>query len=63
MLLLDWLAREAVPTVDLTDDLLQQARRSGTNNVVGNHYRPLGNKVVAQAIAARLPALTAGKCA
>jgi hypothetical protein len=60
--LLDWLAREAVPTIDVTDDLLHQARRSGTNNVVGNHYRPLGNKVVAQTITAGLSALTAGTC-
>ena len=60
--LLDWLAREGIPTIDVTDSLAQQAGRSGTDKVIVNHYRPLGNKIVGLTLSYRLPALTRATC-
>jgi hypothetical protein len=60
--LLDWLRRAGIPTVDVTDALVDEARRAGVDAVVEFHYRPLGNEVVAKALADRLPTLVAGTC-
>jgi len=60
--LLDWLAWEGIATVDVTENLAQQAGRSGTSKVVENHYRPLGNKTVGLTLSYRLPALTRATC-
>lgn len=60
--LLDRLAAGEVPTLDLTDELGQQARRSSIGNLLVHHYRPLGNRVVARTVASRLPRLAAATC-
>lgn len=60
--LLEWLAREGVATIDLTDELAEQTRRTSLSRVVGNHYTPLGNRVVASTLARRLPELVGGTC-
>ena len=60
--LVEWLAREGVPTIDVTDALTEEARRSGVPAVVRYHYRPLGNEVVARTLAERLPGLIGQTC-
>ena len=62
--LADWLNQQGIPTLDLTDDLVDEARRSGLGAVMGDrtHYRPLGNRVVADALARRLPPLVTDTC-
>jgi hypothetical protein len=60
--LLEWLAREGVPTVDVTDPPAEEARRSGVPAVVRRHYRPLGNEVVVRTLAERLRALIGQMC-
>jgi hypothetical protein len=60
--LLDALKERRVTTIDLTDALGEQARRSSLGNLVVNHYRPLGNTVVARTLARELPRLTAATC-
>jgi len=60
--LLDTLAGHGIPTIDLTDAFVEENRHSRPNDLVGNHYRPLGNAVVAGTLAERLPRLTAETC-
>jgi hypothetical protein len=60
--LLAWLEREGIPTVDVTNALVDEARRSGLAKVVEHHYRPLGNEVVARTLANQLPPLVEGTC-
>ena len=60
--LLDWLAREGVKYIDVTDDLAQQAARNGIRSVISNHYRPLGNELVARNLERALPKLIAPTC-
>jgi len=61
-LLLDWLAQENIPTIDVTPDLVAEATRSGLAAVIEHHYTPLGNRVVAQSLARQLPAHIGGGC-
>jgi hypothetical protein len=60
--LLEWLSREGIPTIDLTDDLAAQTARSSVSRLVGNHYTPMGNRLVASTLARRLPQLVGGTC-
>jgi len=62
--LLDWLAREDVPTIDVTDDLARQALRTGDAELFAQqqHYSEEGNAVVAATLARRVPALVGGAC-
>ena len=60
--LLEALERRDVATVDLTDALGEQARRSSLGNLVVAHYRPLGNTVVARTLDRELPRLTRATC-
>jgi hypothetical protein len=60
--LLQWLARENVPTIDVTPDLVAEAGRSELSAIVEHHYTPLGNRVVAQALARQLPDQISGTC-
>lgn len=60
--LINTLRQRDVPTLDLTDPLVEEARRSGVDAVVKDHYRPLGNTTVAQALGAQLPDLTRQTC-
>ena len=60
--LLDALRQRDVPTIDLGDALGEQSRTSAPQDLAARHYTPLGNSVVAHALADRLPALTARTC-
>jgi hypothetical protein len=60
--LLDALEERGVPTLDLTDALGEQARRSSLGNLTVEHYRPLGNAVVARAVARELPRVAGDTC-
>lgn len=60
--ILDWLDREAVAYVDVTDDLAQEARRSNLRSVIANHYRPLGNEIVSRKLARELRARPPSSC-
>lgn len=56
------LRAEGLAVVDLGDRLVEQARGTALGSLVGNHYRPLGNQVVARKLASDLPKLTAATC-
>jgi len=62
--LLDWLAAEQIPTVDVTDDLAREANRVGADTLFARngHYSRRGNQAVSVALAQRLPRLTAPTC-
>lgn len=60
--LLDWLEREGIPTVDVTDNLAQQVGRNNLGSIVRGHYRPLGDKIVGLTLAYRLPGLVQPTC-
>lgn len=62
--LAEWLDRQGIPTLDPTDELVAEARRSGVAAVMGDrtHYRPLGNSIVADVLARRLPPLVTASC-
>jgi hypothetical protein len=60
--LLDALRQRGVATIDLTEALGQQARRSSIGNLVVEHYRPLANRVIGRTLASQLPRLTAETC-
>ena len=60
--LLEALKQRGIATIDLTEALGEQARRSSIGNLVVDHYRPLGNTVVARTLARELPRLTAPTC-
>jgi hypothetical protein len=60
--LLDALRQRGIATIDLTEALGQQARRSSIGNLVVDHYRPLANRVIGRTLASRLPRLTAETC-
>lgn len=60
--LVQLLRARGVATIDLTDALGEQARRSSLGNLVVEHYRPLGNTVVARTLDRELPRLTAATC-
>ena len=60
--LLRALEQHRIPTLDLTDELGEQARRSSLGNLTVEHYRPLGNTIVARTIARELPKVAAETC-
>ena len=60
--LIQRLDRESVTTVDLTDRLYYEARRSGVERLVDKHYRAPGNAMVADGLARRLQKITANTC-
>jgi len=60
--LVQWLDRAGIATIDVTDALVEEARRSGPEAVVEAHYTPLGNRVVAAELAHRLPDLVDSRC-
>lgn len=60
--LTDWLTHEGIMTVDVTDDLLEEARRVGAEHIVDAHDSPLGNEIIARTLAQRLPELVRGTC-
>lgn len=62
--LLDWLAREEIPTIDVTDRLAREALRTEAAELFApqQHYSEQGNAVVASTLARRLPDLVSGTC-
>ena len=60
--LLEWLAREGVATIDVTDALVDEARRSGVSAVAIHHYTARGNDIVARTLARRLPEVVGAPC-
>jgi hypothetical protein len=60
--LLDALRQRGVPTIDLGDALAEQLRSSNPRELARNHLTPLGNSVVARALAAEIPRLTVPTC-
>jgi hypothetical protein len=56
------LRKENLAVEDLGDRLVEQAKSAALGSIVGNHYRPLGNQVVAKKLATDLPKLTAATC-
>jgi hypothetical protein len=62
--LVDWLAVEGIPTVDLADPLLRVADDDDMNELFigGGHYEGPGNEAVAAALARRLPEVIAPTC-
>ena len=60
--LLQRLNRADVSTIDLTERLYQESRRTGVERLIDKHYRALGNAVVAGGLARRLQKVTASTC-
>jgi hypothetical protein len=62
--LLDWLAAEQVPVIDVTADLAREANQVGVDTLFARngHYGRRGNQVVGAALAQQLPRLTATTC-
>jgi hypothetical protein len=62
--LLDWMAVEQVPAIDVTNDLAREANRVGVDTLFARngHYSRRGNQVVGMALAQQLPRLTAATC-
>jgi hypothetical protein len=60
--LLQRLNRADVSTIDLTERLYQESRRSGVERLIDKHYRARGNAVVADGLSRRLPKITANTC-
>ena len=62
--LLDWLAAEEIPVLDVTDDLAREANRVGTDTLFARngHYSRRGNQTIGTALAQRLPRLTSATC-
>jgi hypothetical protein len=60
--LLDALRERGVPTLDVTEALAEQARRTDMDRLVVGHYRPLANATVARTLARPLSTLTAATC-
>jgi hypothetical protein len=51
-----------VPTIDVTDILLRQARSRGVDSLIDKHYTARGNRAVGEALAQQLPPLMASTC-
>lgn len=63
--LLEALAQQGVPTIDLTDALVQEAGTVGVDGIFvtsGYHYSPRGNAIVAHTLAKQLPQLASQMC-
>jgi hypothetical protein len=62
--LLDWLATEQIPTIDVTADLAREANESGVDTLFAKngHYSRRGNQTIGAALAQRLPRMTQATC-
>jgi len=62
--LLDWLAREDIPTIDVTERLAEETGPTNLNAFFtrGAHYNADGNRLVAAVLADRLPRLVDATC-
>ena len=63
--LIEWLERESIPTIDLTNVLEREVQRGGVDAVYASdgHYRRSGNQIVATTLTRQLPELIGGTCA
>jgi hypothetical protein len=60
--LIEKLNSAGIPTIDLTDILLRQARSRGVDSLIDKHYTARGNRAVGEALAQQLPGLMAPAC-
>lgn len=62
--LLDWLAAEKIPVIDVTNAVAREANDRGVGTLFARngHYSQRGNRVVATALKQRLSRLTAATC-
>jgi hypothetical protein len=60
--LLQRLNRADVSTIDVTERLYREQRKTGVERLIDKHYRALGNAAVADGIVQRLQKVTAGTC-
>jgi hypothetical protein len=60
--LLQRLNRADVSTIDVTERLFREQRKTGVERLIDKHYRALGNAAVADGIAQRLQKVTANTC-
>jgi hypothetical protein len=60
--LLQRLNRADVSTIDVTERLFQESKRTGVEKLIDKHYRAAGNEVVADALARRLQKITPSTC-
>jgi hypothetical protein len=60
--LLQRLKRADVSTIDVTERLVQEQRRTGVEKLIDKHYRAAGNAAVADGLARRLQKVTASTC-
>lgn len=60
--LVERLQQSDVATIDLTDALGREARRRSVESMIDKHYTGAGNRIVAAALAEKLPQLTRSTC-
>ncbi len=60
--LLQRLNRANVSTIDLTERLFQESKRTGVERLIDKHYRAAGNAVAADGLARRLQKITRSTC-
>ena len=60
--LVERLTEEDVAVIDTLKALANEKRQSGVDSIIEHHYRPLGNRVIAEELARKLPNLTAATC-
>ncbi len=60
--LLQRLNRADVGTIDVTERLFQESKRTGVERLIDKHYRAAGNAVVADGLARRLQKITTSAC-
>ncbi|HYU18498.1 MAG TPA: hypothetical protein VEQ11_07365 [Chloroflexota bacterium] len=62
--LLDWLAREGIPALDVGERLIRDAPRGGFDSLFTSegHYRGSANRIVAATLARQLPGLASATC-
>jgi hypothetical protein len=60
--LLQRLNRADVGTIDLTERLFTESRKTGVERLIDKHYRALGNAAVAEGLSRRLQKITTSTC-
>jgi hypothetical protein len=60
--LLQRLKRADVSTIDLTERLVQEQKRTGVERLIDKHYRAAGNAAIADGLARRLQKITTNTC-
>lgn len=60
--LLQRLNQADVSTIDVTERLFQESKRTGVERLIDKHYRALGNAAVAEGLSRRLQKVTSSTC-